>query len=284
MKAVVITGVSSGIGYAIAKVLINNGIKVFGSVRNENDAERLSKDFGNLYVPLIFDITDEEKVKKAAAIVCEQLQGQTLWGLINNAGIVVTGALIYLPIKDFRHQLETNLVGHLIVTQAFAPLLGVDQSLKGNPGKIINISSVAGEISYPFFGPYCVSKHALEVFSDILRMELMIFGIDVIVIGPGAIESKIWEKSVKSSIPEKIQTSVYLRPLTIIKDQVINVLKKQALPAEVIGNLVLTILNAKKPKIRYAPVPQKFKNYILPKLLPKRFRQRLAAKYFELLK
>jgi NAD(P)-dependent dehydrogenase (short-subunit alcohol dehydrogenase family) len=284
MRAVVITGVSSGIGYGITKVLIDNGIKIFGSVRTEKDAERLTKDFGNLYVPMIFDITDEEKVKQAALFVREQLQNKTLWGLINNAGIAMPGPLAYLPITDFRKQLEVNLVGHLIVTQAFVPLLGADSELQGEPGKIINISSVAGQLCHPFIGAYSISKHGMEAMSDTLRMELMIFGIDVVVVAPGPVQSMIWEKGEKTPIPEEVKKSVYQRPIAILREYMFNIFVKQALPAEKIGKLMLNILQAKKPKLRYAPVPQKFQNWIIPRFIPKRLMQWLIAKQLGLLK
>lgn len=283
IKSVVITGVSTGIGYAITKVLIEQGIHVFGSVRTEKDAERLTNDFGSLYTPLIFDVTDEEKIKQAALVVREKLQGKKLWGLINNAGIAVPGPLIYLPIEDFRKQLDVNLIGQLRVTQAFVPLLGVDESLQGPPGKIINMSSVAGKSAHPFLGAYAASKHGLEAVSDALRVELMMFGIEVVVIGPGAVQSMIWEKNERNHFLDVIAKSVYQRPLKMMREYASKHLAKQALPSEIIGNLVLNILKAKKPKLRYAPVPKKFINWTLPHLLPKRFVQWLIAKQLGLL-
>src|SRR5512147_2375685 len=127
MRSVVVTGVSTGIGWAILKVLIQRGLRVFGSVRKTQDAERLSKEFGENFVPLLFDGTDEPAVQAAARQVREQLHGETLLGLVNNAGIAVPGPFMYLPTDDFRHQLEVNLVSVLIVTKAFLPLLGADR-------------------------------------------------------------------------------------------------------------------------------------------------------------
>src|SRR5215216_3495626 len=169
MQSVVVTGVSTGIGWGITKVLIQKGFRVFGSVRKIEDAERLSKEFGTEFVPLIFDVTDEVAVQAAAQQVRERLTGETLFGLVNNAGIAVPGPLMHLPTDDFRHQLEVNLVSVLIVTKAFAPLLGVDRSLRGHPGRIINMSSVGGKNASPFVGAYSASKHGLEGFSEALR-------------------------------------------------------------------------------------------------------------------
>src|SRR5512132_3995728 len=101
MQSVVITGVSTGIGWGITKVLIHRGFRVFGSVRKTEDAERLSQEFGENFVPLMFDVTDEPAVQAAAQRVREQLNGETLFGLVNNAGIAVPGPLIHLSTDDF---------------------------------------------------------------------------------------------------------------------------------------------------------------------------------------
>src|SRR5512145_2856574 len=177
MQSVVVTGVSTGIGWGITKVLIGRGFRVFGSVRKTQDAERLSREFGEQFRPLLFDVTDEAAVQAAAQHVREQLKGETLFGLVNNAGIAAPGPLIHLPTDDFRHQLEVNLVSVLIITKAFAPLLGVDRTLRGQPGRILNMSSVSGLTAAPFVGAYATSKHGLEGFSEALRRELMLYGI-----------------------------------------------------------------------------------------------------------
>src|SRR5215216_824039 len=203
MQSIVVTGVSTGIGWGITKVLIQKEFRVFGSVRKTQDAERLSKEFGSNFVPLIFDVTDEAAVQTAARQVREQLQGEKLFGLVNNAGIAVPAPLIHMATDDFRHQLEVNLVSVLIVTKAFAPLLGVDRSLRGQPGRIINMSSVSGKSAYPFVGAYVTSKHGLEGFSETLRRELLLYGIDVIVVGPGPVATPIWDKA------EQADTSLY---------------------------------------------------------------------------
>src|SRR6185436_10679529 len=195
MRSVVVTGVSTGIGWGILKVLIQKGFRVFGSVRKTQDAERLSTEFGENFVPLLFDVTDEAAVQTAAEQVRKQLNGEALFGLVNNAGIAVPGPLMHLPTEEFRYQLEVNLVSVLIVTKAFLPLLGSDRSLRGKPGRIINISSVGGKSAGPFVGAYSASKHGLEGFSESLRRELMLYGIDVIIVGPRSVATPIWDKA-----------------------------------------------------------------------------------------
>jgi NAD(P)-dependent dehydrogenase (short-subunit alcohol dehydrogenase family) len=140
-------------------------------------------------------VTDASAIAEAASCVREALGGETLAGLVNNAGIAVSGPLIDLPVEDYRKQLEVNLVGPFLVTQAFAPLLGTDPELRGAPGRIVNISSVAGIRAMPFLGPYAASKFGLEGYSEALRRELMLFGIDVVVIGPGPVKTAIWDKA-----------------------------------------------------------------------------------------
>src|SRR5690349_15649767 len=108
MKSVVVTGASTGIGHGAAKVLVGQGLRVFGSVRKATDAERLSKELGPSFVPLLFDVTDEGGVGQAAGQVKAALGGEPLFGLVNNAGIAVPGPLLHLGIDEIRHQLEVN--------------------------------------------------------------------------------------------------------------------------------------------------------------------------------
>ena len=192
MRSVVVTGTSTGIGWGTTKVLIARGFRVFGSVRKKADAERFSAEFGAALVPLVFDVTDEDAVGSAAVRVGDALAGERLFGLVNNAGVAVAGPLLELPLDEFRHQIDINLTGVVITTKAFGPLLGTDRALTGPPGRIVNISSVGGKNAVPFLSPYAASKFALEGLSEGLRRELLPFGIDVIVVAPGAVATAIW--------------------------------------------------------------------------------------------
>jgi len=149
MQSVVITGASTGIGWATAKPLLDRGFRVFGSVRKQADADRLRGEFGANFTPLLFDVTDEAAVLAAAREVRAALGGETLTGLVNNAGIAVAGPVLELSADQFRRQMDVNVIGSIIATQAFAPLLGSDRSLKGKPGRIVMISSVAGKKRQP---------------------------------------------------------------------------------------------------------------------------------------
>src|SRR5271170_2729104 len=221
MKSVVVTGVSTGIGWGCVKVLIAGGFRVFGSVRKEADADRLSKEFGSNFTPLIFDVTDEAAVGAGAKQVEAALGGETLLGLVNNAGVAVVGPLLNLKIEEFEHQLAVNLAGPLIVTQAFARLLGAGPSPQGAPGRIVMISSVGGKNAMPFLGPYCASKFGLEGLSESLRRELMIFGVDVIVVAPGTIATPIWSKADAVDVTP-FANSPYAAALTRLKGYMIS--------------------------------------------------------------
>jgi NAD(P)-dependent dehydrogenase (short-subunit alcohol dehydrogenase family) len=276
MRAVVVTGVSSGIGEAIARVLIEKGIHVFGSVRKDADAARLRKQFGERVTPLIFDVTDEAGVRRAAQQVRDALGTERLFGLVNNAGVAVPGPLLYLKIEDFRRQVDVNLAGPLIATQAFAPLLGVDRSRTGPPGRIINMSSVAGRFAYPFLGAYVASKHALEGLSDTLRRELMPHGIDVIIIGPGSVATPIWDKAEAEDLGP-YSTTEYAPVLEKVRSFMLK-RGRRGYPPQKVGEVVFTALMSSRPKARYVVVPRRFVNWTVPMMLPRRFVDRMLAK------
>lgn len=280
MRSVVVTGSSTGIGHGTVKVLLQRGFRVFGSVRKEADAERLKAEFGSNFTPLIFDVIDEAAVTRAAALVRSELKGETLAGLVNNAGIAVAGPLLHLPVEDFRRQIEINLTGQLIVTQAFAPLLGADRDLKGKPGRIVMISSVGGRNGSPFLGPYNASKFALEGMSESLRRELILYGIDVIVIGPGAIATPIWDKADEVDVTPYANTD-YAKPLDAVRTYMLGMGRKGLKP-EAVGELIAKVLTEANPKVRYAIVPSRFEDF-MTRILPKRRLDRIMASRLGLL-
>ena len=276
MKSVVVTGVSTGIGWGTAKILIQKGFRVFGSVRKTQDAERLQKYFGEDFTPLIFDVTDEPAVQAAAQQVREQLNGETLFGLVNNAGIAVPAPLIHQTTDDFRHQIEVNLISVLIVTKAFVPLLGSDRSLRGEPGRIINISSVGGKRGGPFLGAYVASKHGLEGFSETLRRELMLYGIDVIIVGPGAIATPIWDKAEQMDTSPYADTEYFESGQRVQKYMVED--GRKGYPPEKVGEVVWEALTTPKPRVRYAVIPGNPLRNFIQSLLPKRMVDNIIAK------
>jgi NAD(P)-dependent dehydrogenase (short-subunit alcohol dehydrogenase family) len=275
MQSIVVTGVSTGIGWGITKVLIQKGFRVFGSVRKTQDAERLSKEFGTNFVPLIFDVTDETAVQAAAQQVRGYLNGETLFGLVNNAGIAVPGPLIHLSTNEFRNQLEVNLVSVLIVTKAFVPLLGADHSLRGRTGRIVNISSVGGQNGGPFLGAYSASKHGLEGFSESLRRELMLYGIDVIIVGPGSVATPIWDKAEQMDTSPYEHTEYFEAAIKVQKYMIRD--GRNGYPPEKVGEVTLHALTTPKPRVRYAVIPGSSFQRTIQNWLPKRLVDRIIA-------
>jgi NAD(P)-dependent dehydrogenase (short-subunit alcohol dehydrogenase family) len=279
-KSVVITGASTGIGWASAKVLIAKGFHVFGSVRKQADADRLKAEFGEHFTPLLFDVTDEAAVAASAKQVEAALGGQTLAGLVNNAGVAFAGPLLHLPVEEFRQQLEVNLTGVVIATQAFAPLLGAESPVRKDPGRIVNISSVGGKNANPFMGPYCTTKFGLEGLSESLRRELMPFGVDVVIVAPGAVATPIWDKADSVDVTRYANT-VYAPALARMKAFMLS-LGQSGLPPERIGEAVHTALTAPSPKTRYVVSPDPFQVFMTG-VLPKRTLDRIIGKRLGLL-
>ena len=275
MRAFVVTGASTGIGRATCEELVRRGLRVFGSVRRPEDGARLSADLGAAFTPLLFNVADERAVREAAGQVRAMLEGRTLGGLVNNAGVAVAGPLLHLPLDEFRRQIEINVTGQLAVTQAFGPLLGADRSLAGEPGRIVMISSVSGVTGSPFLGPYVASKHALEGLSESLRRELILYGIDVIVIGPGAIATPIWEKAGEIDVTPYAGTD-YAASLDRVKAYMAGV-GEAGLPPAKVAALVADALVKPGRKVRYPIVPSPLESFFL-RVLPKRMVDRMIAK------
>ncbi|CAN5765439.1 SDR family NAD(P)-dependent oxidoreductase [soil metagenome] len=280
MKSIVITGAATGIGYTTARELIEHGYHVFGSVRKTTDAERLQAEFGEDFTPLLFDVTDIAAIEAAADQVEDALGEANLVGLVNNAGIAVTGPLMHLPLDELRQQFEVNLFGVLAVTQAFLPLLGACDEPSDKPGRIINISSVSGRIAYPFLGPYAASKHALEGLSDSLRRELMLYGIDVILIEPGSVRTPIWDKAEQLDMSRYTDTD-YADILVRIHQTTVD-LGRQGLPPGKVSAIIRLALESSRPKPRYVLANNRLLGWLLPQKLPTRWFDWLLARSFGL--
>jgi NAD(P)-dependent dehydrogenase (short-subunit alcohol dehydrogenase family) len=281
MKSVVVTGASTGIGWATSKLLLAKGFAVFGSVRKQADADRLKSEFGPNFTPLLFDVTDEAAVLAAAREVRSAMGGETLAGLVNNAGIAVTGPVLGLSADQFRRQMDVNVIGPIIATQAFAPLLGTDAALKGPKGRIVMISSVAGKNGNPLSSAYAASKHAIEGFSESLRRELMLFGIDVIIVAPGPVKTPIWSKGQEGVNLANFKNSPYLPALQKV-GAFMKHLDEIGLPPETIAARVHDALTLPHPKVRYQITPDPMR-HIVTNWLPKRMVDKIMAKRLDLM-
>lgn len=263
MRYVLITGVSSGIGYATAKYLQEKGFFIFGSVRKKEDAERLETAFGENFKALVFDVTDEVAVLASVKKVELIVGAEGLFGLVNNAGIAVAGPLQYLEMKAFEHQLNVNVFGLMRVTQAFLPLLGAGTKYKNVPGRIVNIGSVSGIVSTPFVGAYAASKYAVEAISDALRRELFIHGIDVVLLQPGPIKTPIWQKGIQ--IEERYLKTEY-SPMLKQMEKGAKKAEATAIDPVLIGKLIFKAFTHKRPAARYLISPNKWSTLLASKL------------------
>ena len=180
-KAVLITGATTGIGRMAAERLAANGYFVYAGARKPADIEALNK-IENVQA-IRLDVTVQEEID--AAVKHIRAEGRGLWGLVNNAGVNVVGPLIEFDDKDFDFLFAVNVRGVFSVTKAFAPLI-IDSQ-----GRIVNISSVSGIGTGPAYGPYSMTKHALEAFTDALSEEMEATGVEVSAIEPGNYSSAI---------------------------------------------------------------------------------------------
>jgi NAD(P)-dependent dehydrogenase (short-subunit alcohol dehydrogenase family) len=276
MKSIVITGTSTGIGYASSKLFIENGYRVFGSVRNEADADKVSSELGRNFVPLIFDVTDEAAVKNSVKIVEDQIGDQKLSGLINNAGLGVIGTIQSLSAEQFKYQFDVNVLGVFHCCQAYLDLLGADKNRKGNPGKIINISSISGEIGMPFMSAYNMSKFGLEGFSEGIRRELLMYGIDVVVIAPGPVKTPIWKKINQKDEVKRYDNSDFRESVSRAM-KMTEKMEQAGCEPSVIAERALSIIENSKNKTRYRIDPTRIQNIML-QLFPKRMADRMIAK------
>lgn len=186
--AVLITGTSTGIGYATALHLDRLGFSVFATVRKEEDADRLRAVCTSRLTPIILDVTSEPGIASAVEEVSERLGSRRLAGLINNAGIGFAAPLECAPLPEVRRLFDVNVFGVLAVTQAFLP------QLRQARGRVVNISSTASLFVAPFHGPYSASKLALNGLNHALRRELGPLGVDVVLVIAGSVNTPIWTK------------------------------------------------------------------------------------------
>jgi NAD(P)-dependent dehydrogenase (short-subunit alcohol dehydrogenase family) len=184
-KAVLITGAGVGLGLATAQALAAKGYRVHAGVRDPHRYPQL--DAPGVH-PLRLDVTDEASVAAAVDEVTAA-EPDGLHAVVNNAGVIVQGPQELLPPEEWQRQFDVNVFGPARVTRAFLPLL------RRAPGRIVNISAASARVALPFLGPLSASKAALESLSDAARIELAPWGIRVVVVEPGALETEIFTKS-----------------------------------------------------------------------------------------
>lgn len=267
---VLVTGASSGIGLATAQFLAGRGFHVFAGVRRHEAAAAIAAPG---IIPVIMDVTDVDSIAKAANQIEAAVGERGLEGLVNNAGVMMGGLVEFVPIPDLRRIMEVNVIGQVAVTQAMLPLI------RRARGRIINISSVSGRLALPMFGPYNASKFALEAISDALRMELASSGVKVVVIEPGPVRSKIWDKAraffdqTFSKLP--LRAHELYGPLIEAIKRATAESESSAIPAERLAALIHRALTTKNPATRYQIGHLAKSRDLAAKLMPDKFRDRI---------
>ena len=240
-KVILLTGASSGIGYDTAVALAQQGHKVYAAARRVDRMEPL-RQYG--IVPLKMDVTDEASMQEGV---------KTLWDaegridvLINNAGYGYFGAVENVPMNDARNQLEVNVFGLARLCQLVLPTMRAQHS-----GRIINTASVAGRAVFYYGGWYHVSKYAVESLSDAMRMELKPFGIDVVIIEPGAIKTN-WGIIAADHLIESSRGTAYEQTGTMMANNLRNMYLSNTIsdPA-VVRKAIVRAVNARRPCTRY---------------------------------
>ncbi len=240
MRSVLVTGASSGIGLATAERLARAGWAVHGGVRSAPAADALRE---RGIEPVQLDVTDPGQIAAAA----ESL-GSELYGLVANAGIAVAAPLELVPLDELRRQLEVNVVGQVAVLQTVLP------ALRRARGRVVLMGSVGGRSALPFLGPYAASKHALEAFADVLRVELAPWGIAVAIVEPASVKTPIWTKGAETAAA--MRDSVSPERAKLYADRLerfrqIALARGPGIDPDIVAKAVEHALTASRPKARY---------------------------------
>jgi NAD(P)-dependent dehydrogenase (short-subunit alcohol dehydrogenase family) len=257
-KTALVTGASSGIGKSTVELLLSNGAKVYAAARR---VEKM-KDLETLGAQLVaMDVADEESMVSGINSILEKEGSIDI--LVNNAGYGSYGAIEDVPIDEARRQFEVNIFGLARLTQLVLPKMR-----ENNYGKIINISSMGGKIYTPFGGWYHATKHALEGFSDCLRLETEPFGIDIVVVEPGGIATE-WGGIAAENLKKTSGNGAYAAAANKAANGMAEMYSSGRLSEpEVIARVILKAVTASKPKTRYATgylaKPILFLRWLLP--------------------
>ena len=279
MRAVLITGASTGIGRAAALRLDADGWRVYAGVRREQDAEALRAAGSERIEPLILDVTDPAQTAAAVARIGAEGEGR-LDGLVNNAGIAVPGPLETLPLDDFRRQVEVNLTAQVAVTQAMLPLI------RPARGRIVFIASIGGRIAFPLNGAYHAAKFGIEAVGDVFRQELRPWRISVSIVEPGSIDTPIWERGAQNA--EEIearahpeQEALYGKAIASFR-KVVQDLADRGIPPEKVAEAISHALESGRPRTRYLVGLDAKVQARLKVLIPDRVFDRIVARTMHL--
>ncbi|CCK77044.1 MAG: SDR family oxidoreductase [Oleispira antarctica] len=285
MKTVLITGCSSGIGRALCEKYLTKGFHVYASARNIRSLNDLDE-HSNL-TKLTLDVNSQSSIHNAIAHIKQD--NNYLDVLINNAGYAAMGPLADMPLEDLRAQFETNVFAPMELTKACLPFLMAKKELakkettknaQQHNAQVVNIGSVSGITTTPFSGAYCATKAALHSLSDAQRMELAPFGIDVITVQPGAIESKFGDNSLNNVLARITPQSLYAPLKEAIQARATASQDNPTPAAEFADTLVEQLLNNPKAVIRIGN--GSFGLPLLKRWLPVAILDKILSKKFNL--
>lgn len=271
---VLITGASTGIGFATAGLLHQRDLTVTAGVRTDQDADHITDEIGCRVIRL--DVTKTDDIAGAAGTMEGIIAPGDTLSLVNNAGVAVGGPIEGIPIEEYRRQFEVNVLGLLAMTQALLP------QIRETKGRVVNMSSIGGRVASPFLSPYAASKFALEAISDSLRREIAPFGVKVVSINPGVIKTPIWEKSIdpleeRYLDPANETAAPYKERLARMREMTYERVKTGA-PASGVAEAVLQGLTASRPKTRYYVGKGVGMTALMARLLPDRLIDGTVAK------
>ncbi|MFV0953015.1 SDR family oxidoreductase [Bacillus paranthracis] len=276
-KVAIITGSSSGFGLLTTLELAKKDYLVIATMRNlEKQANLLSQAtqlnlLHNITVQQL-DVTDQNSIHNFQ-FVLKEINKVDL--LINNAGYANGGFVEEIPVEEYRKQFETNLFGAISITQLVLPYMREQKS-----GKIINISSISGQVGFPGLSPYVSSKYALEGWSESLRLEVKPFGIDVALIEPGSYNTNIWEVGKQLATNQSDTSSPYKEYMEKIQKHINSGSDTFGNPIDV-ANKIVEIAESKRTNLRY-PIGKGVKFMIFAKkILPWRLWEYLVLRSFK---
>jgi NAD(P)-dependent dehydrogenase (short-subunit alcohol dehydrogenase family) len=222
---------------------------VFAGVRTQSAAESLRRAASDRLVPVMLDVTDAEAIDAALASIESALDGRGLVGVVNNAGVAHGGPIEYLPIEEWRTQLDVNVIGQVAVTKATMPLV------RRGRGRIVFIGSVGGRVGTPLLGPYAASKFALEGIAESLRHELRPFGVRIVLVEPGAVKTDIWDKGRRYA--DEMEQILPAEATALYGDAIAGLRRsmeqqdRSGIPPEQVAHVVARALFAARPRARY---------------------------------
>lgn len=272
---ILVTGISSGIGFSIAERLLKSGYFVIGTVRSLKDAELLvMSTFAKSFMPLEIDVANQTSILQAVVKVEHHLQGKKLKALVNNAGISIDGPLMLQPLDEIKSIFEVNVFGLIAVTQGFLPLLGATSTpSEGSPGRVVNVGSVSGAITFPFTGAYSASKHAVEALSQAFRRELLPWGVEVVCVEPSFIRTSMFKKA--SERTTSYEGTIYEDLWKRFRKFLIET-EATAKPPNIVVEAVVHAIESNQPKTRY-PLDSIWR---VGRVLPDRWFDKLLLKAF----